>query len=79
LVDASNIDDIVDVFHWVASLDPHRLVAASQESQRLAAAFSIERWGDTFRAICKQLTPEPSGSGDSIHDRVGCRNAADDP
>jgi glycosyltransferase involved in cell wall biosynthesis len=73
LVDASSIDDIVGAFHWVASLDPHDLASASRESQQLAAAFSIERWGDTFRAICKQLTPTPSGSKDSLHDRVGRR------
>lgn len=70
LVDASSIDDIFGAFHWVASLDPHHLAAASRESRRLAAAFSIERWGDTFRAICKQLTPAPSGSGGSFHDNV---------
>lgn len=73
LVDASSIDDIVGALHWVASLDPHELAVASRESRHLAAAFSIERWRDTFRAICKQLSPDPSGSGDSFHDRVDGR------
>jgi glycosyltransferase involved in cell wall biosynthesis len=71
LVDASSIDDIVRAFHWVASLDSHALAAASRESQHLAAAFGIERWGDAFRAICKQLAPAPPGSGFPPHGRVG--------
>lgn len=79
LVDASSIDDIVSAFHWVASLDRQDLAAASRESQKLAAAFSIERWGDTFRAICKQLTPTPSGLADSLQDSVDRRIAPDNP
>lgn len=75
LVDASSIDDIVGAFHWVASRDPHDLAAAYRESRQLAAAFSIERWGDTFRAICEQFNPASSGSGDLFHDRVGGRIA----
>ncbi|MCE9630034.1 MAG: glycosyltransferase [Planctomycetia bacterium] len=71
LIDASSIDDIVEAFHWVASLDVHDLAAASRQSQHLAAAFSIDRWGDTFRRICKQLTSAPAGSGDLCGESFG--------
>ena len=64
LVDASSIDDIVGAFHWVASLAPHHLAAASRESQQLAASFSIDRWVDIFCTVCEQLTRAPAGSGD---------------
>lgn len=71
LVDASSIDDIAGAFHWVASLDPHNLAAASRQSRQLAAQFSIERWGETFRSICHQLTPSLARSGISCRDRFG--------
>jgi glycosyltransferase involved in cell wall biosynthesis len=70
LVDASSIDAIADAFSWAASLDRDELRAASEESQQLAAAFSTERWRDTFHAICKQLTLASAGSGDSSHGRI---------
>jgi len=73
LVDASSIDDIVSAFRWVASLDPHDIAIASRESRLLAAAFNHESWGDTFEAICKQVTPGPAGSEDSYRDRLSRR------
>lgn len=55
VVDASSEDDLVRSFQWVASLDPSELVRASLHSRNLAAAYSTDGWGATFRSICDRL------------------------
>ena len=55
VVDASSEDDLVRSFQWAASLDPSELARASLHSRNLAAAFSTDGWGATFRSICNRL------------------------
>jgi hypothetical protein len=62
VVAASSEDDMVGAFEWVASRDAEELATASIKSRELAAAYSIEGWGNGFRAICDRLVSEPTAS-----------------
>jgi glycosyltransferase involved in cell wall biosynthesis len=62
IVAVSNEDDLVRAFQWAAAHDSQQLAAASLESRQLAAQYSIEGWGNTFRKICDGLVSKPSTS-----------------
>jgi glycosyltransferase involved in cell wall biosynthesis len=55
-VDASSVDDMVQAFHWAASLESHNLAVASLQSRHLSAAFGLDNWVDKLQLICSQLT-----------------------
>lgn len=49
---AGNEDDLVNAFHWVASLNDESLIYGSQSSQMLARQYSPEIWARTLHALC---------------------------
>jgi glycosyltransferase involved in cell wall biosynthesis len=55
IIRAASEEDMVEAFQWAASLTEKALIAASQESVDLAAAFSVAKWAATFDSICGKL------------------------
>ena len=52
LVRATSITDLINAFYWATRLSAVELTIGSAQSIQRASAFSVDRWAETFRALC---------------------------